>query len=141
MATGTTTRQRRNESAPSEDVEAEDTVEPTDTAAGGDDEQEPSPYAHLIKRTTTKHIITFRGRKFAIPRARAQWPTRAMQIFQRGTMERFPDAVELMLGPTQWDTFNEVAPLVGDFWEFFPILAEALGFQRVDSDTIDAAKK
>ncbi|MCV7255692.1 hypothetical protein H7J86_26355 [Mycobacterium hackensackense] len=114
-----------------EDTAAEDT-KPKDAEQSEEDDAaaEFAALDKFIKRTTTKNTIDFRGRKFSFPRARAKWPTRAMQIFQRGVMERYPDAVELMLGAEQWDEFLDVAPLIEDFWEFFTIFARAAGFER-----------
>ena len=80
--------------------------------------------------TTT---ITFHDEKFTIPTFRADWPTKAMQAMQRGQLV---NAVELIFGHEQWDRFNDLFPKLSDFWEFFPIFAEATGFVKLG----DAAK-
>lgn len=69
--------------------------------------------------------ITFRGEEFTFPADRAQWPTLAMQQLQR---KLNADAVETLFGPEQWARLNEVAPLLGEFYEFFKLFLKAAGF-------------
>lgn len=73
--------------------------------------------------------IEFRGQEFTFPADRGKWPTRAVQRFGR---RQNVDAVELLLGPAQWDRLNVVAPALADFWEFFPIFAVASGLATAD---------
>lgn len=61
-------------------------------------------------------VVEFRGLKFVCPKSRSKWPTRAHQAFQR---RNNADGIEYLLGPQQWDALNQVAPTMGDFWEFF----------------------
>lgn len=75
--------------------------------------------------------ITFRGKKFTFPADRGQWPTRAMQRLQR---RQNVDAVEILFGPEQWDQLNELAPTLGEFWEFFALFADAAGFTKQNDD-------
>lgn len=93
------------------------------------DAEKRSAYAEFIDYGATETVITFRGRKFRVPASRADWPTKAMQAFQK---RMHADGVELLLGVHQWDVLNQVAPKISDFWEFFPILAEACGFVKQD---------
>lgn len=113
--------------ADTETTTAEDT-KAADTDAGEQEDVKPSPFAEFIEHDGDTTRITFRETVFSFPRHRSDWPTRAMQVFQRGEMSTFPDGVELMLGDEQWERFNEIAPRLRDFWEFFPIFAEAVGF-------------
>lgn len=78
--------------------------------------------------------VEFRGEKFTFPTSRAEWPTRAHQAFQRSDNA---DGVELLLGPTQWNRLNAIAPKMRDFWEFFfgPFLAAAR--PKTDEDEAD----
>ncbi|MCV7230664.1 hypothetical protein [Mycolicibacterium komossense] len=93
------------------------------------------PFSDQISRDdeTGLTTITFRDNTFTFPTSRSEWPTRAMQIFQRGRAGTFPDGVELMIGTDQWDRFLDIAPKIGDFWEFFPIFTEAAGLVRQDA--------
>lgn len=75
-----------------------------------------------VKHTADTTTITFRGQSFSFPNSRAQWPTMALQRFQRD--DRW-DAIEILLGPEQWYRLNQVAPLSADFAEFFGIFAGA----------------
>lgn len=60
--------------------------------------------------------VEFRGQKFTFPKSQAYWPTRAIQSFERS---HSTDGIELLFGPDQWERFNEVAPLSGEFYEFY----------------------
>lgn len=92
-------------------------------------EDPSSLFADKVSYNGDRTVIEFRGSKFSFPTSRAQWPTRAMQAFQK---RMNADGVEMLLGPQQWDHFNIVAPTMGDFWEFFPIFAFAAGFVKLD---------
>lgn len=109
--------------APADEKVAEDVAE-------GQDDAGQSGFAKFIDYSDpVRTVITFRDRKFWFPASRAKWPTRAMQAFQKRLNA---DGVEMLFGPQQWDMFNQVAPEIGDFWEFFPIFAEAAGFVKQD---------
>lgn len=102
---------------------------PRDPEAEGAEER--SPYAEFIDYGDTVTTITFHGAKFTFPAKRGNWPTRAVQAFQRG---HHTDGVEMLLGAQQWDRFNEVAPTLSEFWEFVPYFAEAAGFLIVEKN-------
>lgn len=101
------------------------TIDTEQADAADAPEAEKSPFAEFIEYGDERNTITFRNVKFSFPASRAKWPTRAMQAFQQ---QAHADGIELLLGPQQWDLFNEVAPLMEDFWQFLPIFAEAAGF-------------
>lgn len=88
---------------------------------------ESTGFDDYIDRGDDITTITFHGATYSFPTSRAQWPTRAMQAFQK---RMNADGVELLLGREQWDMFNERHPTMGEFWEFFPLFARAAGFMR-----------
>lgn len=67
--------------------------------------------------------ITFHGKKFTFPVDQGQWPTQAVQRFQR---RQYTDAVAILLGPEQWDRLTEVAPLYGEFSKFLAIFTDTV---------------
>lgn len=95
-----------------------------------EDVEKKSRYADAISFVDDQTVIEFRKTKFAFPTSRAMWPTKAFQAFQR---QRHADGVELVLGPKQWELFNQIAPAIADFWEFLPLFAEAAGFVSLDA--------
>lgn len=99
--------------------------EAPEAADAPESDDNASPFAEFIDYGDERTTITFRNVKFSFPASRAKWPTRAMQAFQHDSNA---DGLELLLGAEQWDLFNEVAPLMEDFYEFIPIFAEAAGF-------------
>jgi hypothetical protein len=71
--------------------------------------------------------VEWRGEKFVFPTDQSEWPTRAMQAF---SAQRFPDGVERLLGPQQWERLNELGPAMKDFWDFVTVFAAAAGFDK-----------
>lgn len=47
--------------------------------------------------------IPFRDGVVTIPRERAKWPTRAILALQKGGNSNVLQAIEIVLGPQQWD--------------------------------------
>lgn len=100
-----------------------------------DADEAATPYAQHITHGDDVTTIEFRGATFTFPTSRAKWRTTAMMFFQDGfalgdDMLIFKGVKEF-LGAKQWDALNAAAPTMGDFWQFWPILAEAAGFVRL----------
>jgi hypothetical protein len=81
------------------------------------------PAKAIVDRGATTTTITFRGEKFSFPTSQSDWPTRALQRFQS---KANADGIELLLGPAQWERFNEVAPIAREFWEFWGVFLGAV---------------
>jgi hypothetical protein len=77
----------------------------------------------IVERGATTTTITFRGERFSFPTSQADWPTIALQRFQR---QQNADGIELLLGSEQWRRFNEVAPVAREFWEFWGVFLGAV---------------
>jgi hypothetical protein len=82
-----------------------------------------TPVDATVERGPTTTTITFRGARFSFPTSQADWPTLALQRFQR---KENVDGVELLLGAAQWERFNEVAPAAREFWEFWGVFLGAV---------------
>lgn len=85
-----------------------DTVDVAD-----DDSTDVEPSAELE--------LEFRGVTFKFPRDRNEWPTKAIQAFSR---RKYADGVEQVLGETQWEILNDLAPKYKDFFEFINVFGE-----------------
>jgi hypothetical protein len=81
--------------------------------------------------------IEWRGATFVVPQDQNKWPIRTMQKFSR---RQHVDAVEILFGPMQFDLLmsrGQEHPgelTTEEFWEFFPVLAEAVGFTKADDE-------
>lgn len=110
-----------NDTTAPEDISDAPDVDPSEQPKDGEqaaEKDEPKDDPNIAS-------IDFRGVRFTFPANRADWPTRAMQAFQK---RQNADGVELLFGPAQWLVFNEMFPKLADFWEFFPQFAAAAGF-------------
>jgi hypothetical protein len=105
---------------------------PDDTA-----EVEPKKNGEAVDGGDGMLHVEWRGATFLVPEDQNQWPIRTMQMFSR---RRYIDAVEILFGPTQFDLLmsrGRVHPgelTTVEFWEFFPLFAEIVGFKKPDDD-------
>lgn len=69
--------------------------------------------------TSDRLEIPFRDGVVTVPRERGKWPTRAVLALQRGANLQ---AVELVLGPVQWDVVTDSE--INEFDEFCNAFAD-----------------
>ncbi len=68
--------------------------------------------------------IPFRDGVVTVPRKRGKWPTRAILALQQGGNSNVLQAMEIVLGPKQWDFV--VDSEIGEFDVFCEAFADAV---------------
>lgn len=69
-------------------------------------------------------VLEYNGTDYEVPADPEDWPTIAVQHL---TANRAADALELILGPVQWATFNRENPRLRDFRQFAFELGRGMG--------------
>ncbi|ORL01567.1 hypothetical protein [Prescottella equi] len=92
----------------------------------------PKPQDHKQKKTPAQRegegdsifVLEYNGTDYVVPADPEDWPTVAVQYL---TANRAADALELILGPSQWATFNRENPRLRDFKRFSMELGRGMG--------------